>query len=467
MLRTLLRTKELVQPPASDGQGLHKTLTVWHLAAIGIGCMVGVGIFVLPGVEAAQHAGPGITLSFMLAALAVGFAALAYAELSAMLPISGGAYSYCYMTLGEFPAWLTGWTLLFEYAVAAAMVAIGWSAYLGHLLQGFGIGIPQTLMMSPFGAQSGMINLPALLVVLITVMFALLGIQESARAALALVVVKLAAVLIFLGESVGHVRTENWIPFMPFGFSGVLTAASVTFIAFGGFEAMTTAAEEARNPQRDLPRALGITLLVVMLAYVAVAAVMTGVMSYQELDVADPMTVVLVAAQHPWAAQLIAAAALFGMTSVLLALFVALPRIIFAMARDGLLPDALAKLHHRFGTPQRATLAVGLLVAVIASLLPIQVVAELCSLGILTASLIVCLAVLVLRYSHPDLPRPFRMPAAFLLAPLGILIYLTLIFMLPAATLLRYLIWLGLGTLLWVCYGRRTSHLVCRKEQLP
>jgi APA family basic amino acid/polyamine antiporter len=276
---------------------------------------------------------------------------------------------------------------------------------------------------------------------------------------LVLVVVKLAAVLIFLGESAGHVRSENWMPFMPFGFSGVLTAASVTFIAFGGFEAMTTAAEEAKNPQRDLPRALGITLLVVMLAYVAVAAVMTGVMPYQELDVADPMTVVLAAARHPWAAQLIAAAALFGMTSVLLALFVAQPRIIFAMARDGLLPDALAKLHHRFGTPQRATLAVGLLVAVIASLLPIQVVAELCSLGILTASLIVCLAVLVLRYSHPDLPRPFRMPAAFLLAPLGILVYLTLIFMLPAATLLRYLIWLGLGTLLWLVYGRRTSHL--------
>lgn len=467
MLRTLLRTKELVQPSVADGHGLKKTLSVWHLAAIGIGCMVGVGIFVLPGVEAAQHAGPGITLSFMLAAIAVGFAALAYAELSAMLPISGGAYSYCYVTLGEFPAWLTGWTLLFEYAVAAAMVAIGWSAYLGHLLQGAGVIIPTQLMMPPFGVAGGMINLPALLVVVMAVMFAMLGIQESARAALALVLIKLAAVLIFLGESAGHVRSENWMPFMPFGFGGVLTAASVTFIAFGGFEAMTTAAEEARNPQRDLPRALGITLLVVMLAYVAVAAVMTGVLPYQELDVADPMTVVLAAARHPWAAQLIAAAALFGMTSVLLALFVAQPRIIFAMARDGLLPAALTRLHHRFGTPQRATLAVGLLVAVIASLLPVQVVAELCSLGILTASLIACLAVLVLRHSHPDLPRPFRMPAAFLLAPLGILLYLTLIFMLPAATLLRYLVWLGLGTLFWIFYGRRTSRLACGKEQLP
>ena len=431
------------------GQQLKQTLSVWHLAAIGIGCMVGVGIFVLPGVEAAQHAGPGIVLSFLLAALAVSFAALAYAELAAMLPIPGGAYAYSYATLGELPAWLVGWTLLLEYQVAGAMVSIGWSAYLVHLLQSFGIALPHQLTASPFDGQAGLVNLPAILIVWLVTLVTASGVRESAQLTLVLVVIKVVAVVIFLGESIGHIDPVNWSPFLPFGFNGVLTAASVAFIAFGGFEAMTTAAAEAKDPQRDIPRALLLSLVVVAVAYMAVALAMTGVVPFHLLDVADPMVVVLTAAQHPWVARMISSAALFGIASVLLALFVAQPRILFAMAHDGLLPKQLAQVHPRLGTPLAATLLNGGLISLCAGFLPIQAVAELCSVGFLSACLATCLAVLVLRTRQPERFRPFKVPKAMVVLPLGVATYAGMLSMLPAATQQRYAVWTLIGAVVW------------------
>lgn len=433
------------EPLADTGHGLRRTLSAWDLAGIGIGCMVGVGIFVLPGVEAAHHAGPAITLSFLLAAIVIAFTALAYAELSTMMPVSGSAYSYCLATFGILPAWLIGWTLLLEYLVGAAMVAIGWSAYLVHLLGGFGLQLPPALTTAPLGNGGGIINLPAMLIVMSVVVVLLIGVRESARITLALVAVKIGAVMVFLGGSIPHIDPANWSPFMPFGFSGVLTASSVAFIAFGGFDAISTAAEEAKKPQRDLPLGLMVALGVVTLSYMAVAATMTGVVPFQQLDVADPMTVVLTAARHPWVSRLVSLAALAGIASVLLAMLLAQPRIMFAMARDGLFPDCLAKVHPRFGTPFRATLISGLVVVVMAGLLPIQIIAELCSLGFLAASTVVCLSVTVLRRRCPGLHRPFRMPCAGVLAPLGMLCCMVLIAMLPYQTQMRYLIWLAAG----------------------
>lgn len=447
IIKDMFRKKPL--PSASEtGHGLRRHLSAWDLAGIGIGCMVGVGIFVLPGVEAAGHAGPAISLSFLLAAIAVSFTALAYAELSSMMPVSGSAYSYSLTTFGILPAWLVGWSLLLEYLVGAAMVAIGWSAYLAHLLKGFGVQLPAALAAPTFGG--GILNLPALLIVLSVMAVVLVGVKESARITLILVVVKIGAVLVFLWESAPHINPVNWSPFMPMGFSGVLTAAAVAFIAFGGFDAICTAAEEAKNPQRDLPIGLMVALVVVALAYVAVAATMTGVVPFRQLDVADPMTVVLTAARHPWISRVVSVAALAGIGSVLLAMLLAQPRIVFAMAKDGLLPGYLAEVHPRFGTPFRSTVISGVVVAAMAGLLPIQVIAELCSMGFLVASMSACLSVFMLRRTHPQRHRPFRVPFAGVVAPLGIACCLLLIAMLPQQTLLRYGVWLtaGLGVYL-------------------
>jgi basic amino acid/polyamine antiporter, APA family len=440
-----------------DQQGMKRVLAWWDLAGIGIGCMVGVGIFVLPGIEAAQHAGPAISLSFLLAAVVVSLTALAYAELATMMPLSGGAYSYCHMTFGVFPGWLMGWSLMLEYLVATSMVAVGWSAYLVHLLSGFGLALPPALTSPAVGAGSGFANLPAVLIVSATLLVVMIGVQESARLALALVLLKICAVLVFLGDSAPHINPANWSPFMPFGFSGVLTATSIVFIAFGGFDAISTAAEEAKNPQKDLPIGLLVSLGVVALAYMSVAAVMTGVVPFHELDVADPMTVVLTAAKHPWVSRLVSVAALIGMSSVLLAMLVAQPRIMFAMARDGLLPAGLAKIQPRSGIPLYATLISATIVMVMAALLPIQIIAELCSMGFLLASVVVCLAVLILRKRNPELQRPFRMPWAGVLAPFGVGCNLLLIVMLPFATQLRFGLWLILGIIIYLFMKQRSK----------
>ena len=417
----LLRTKSLVhllQDTEQEGRRLKRVLNAWDLTAIGIGCIIGVGIFVLPGVEAATHAGPAIIVSFAVAAAACACAALCYAELAAMIPVSGSAYTYGYATLGEIFAWIIGWDLVLEYMVGASLVAIGWSGYCMNLvknvMQSFGYVLTDEALRftaSPWAkGQGGYLDLPAALVVLAIAYLLYRGIKESSRVNLTAVIVKVVVIVAFILLAVWHVKPSNWVPFTPFGWTGVMTAAAIVFLAYVGFDAVSTTAEEAKNPQRDLPIGILLSLVVATVLYMAVAAIMTGVVPYDQLGVADPVAHVLNVLNMRWASSLISVGAIAGITSVLLVLLLGQPRILFAMSRDGLLPRALSKVHPRFQTPHVTTWLTGIVVAVSAALTPINVVAELCSIGTLFAFMIVCAGVIVLRRTRSDIQRSFRVP---------------------------------------------------------
>jgi APA family basic amino acid/polyamine antiporter len=505
MSHSIFRTKPLTLLMADASEASHslrKTLGAWDLVAIGIGCIIGVGIFVLPGVEAATHAGPGIILSFGVAALACACSALCYAELAAMIPVAGSAYTYGYATLGEILGWIIGWDLILEYMVGASLVAIGWSAYLvnllNHALAKSGAAIPHALVAAPWGQSPGVVNLPAAAIVLFLTWLLVRGIKESARVNLVIVIVKVAVILTFVLLAVWYVNPTNWTPFLPFGFKGVATAAAIVFLAYVGFDAVSTTAEEAVNPQRDLPIGIIGSLIVATALYMAVAAIMTGIVPYQQLNVADPVALVLNVLEMPWASMLISLGAICGITSVLLVLLLGQPRILFAMSRDGLLPRALSHVHPRFRTPHVTTILTGCIVATAAALTPINVVAELCSIGTLFAFIIVCAGVIVLRFTRADVHRPYSVPggwgaAAFVfvpfaagaaLAPLpvwgrvllwaaglaacaafrkhvlpasGILLCGYLMLSLPVITWLRLVTWLFLGLALYAAYGYKHS----------
>jgi APA family basic amino acid/polyamine antiporter len=462
MAYKLFRTKSLallMSETEREGRRLRRVLTAWDLTAIGIGCIIGVGIFVLPGVEAAKHAGPGIILSFAVAAAACACSALCYAELAAMLPVSGSAYTYGYACLGEIFAWIIGWDLVLEYMVGASLVAIGWSAYLANLLKGMGLELPSVLTAPPFAEHPGLLDLPAALIVLAISYLLVRGIKESSRVNLTVVVIKVSVILVFIALTAWYVHPANWVPFAPFGWKGIMTAAAIVFLAYIGFDAVSTTAEEARNPQRDLPIGIIASLVVATLLYMAVAAIMTGVVPYRKLGVADPIALVLNVLHMRWASALISVGALAGITSVLLVLLMGQPRILFAMSRDGLLPEALSKVHARFRTPYVTTWITGAIVAVSAALTPINVVAELCSIGTLFAFIIVCAGVIVLRFTRRDMVRPFRAPLTPLLPALGILLCGYLMLSLPLITWLRFLVWLLVGLAIYGGYGFRHSGL--------
>jgi basic amino acid/polyamine antiporter, APA family len=462
----MFRTRPLATLLADTGEGrigLRKTLTAWDLLALGIGCIIGVGIFVLPGVEAAKHAGPGIVLSFALAAVACACSALCYAELAAMIPVAGSAYTYAYATLGEIVAWIIGWDLILEYMVGASLVSIGWSAYLvnlvDHVLAPFGKSLPHSLVASPWAEVPGVVNLPTLLVVALLTGLLVIGIKESSRVNLFIVILKVSVILFFIVATVWYVKPSNWHPFLPFGFGGVATAAAIVFLAYIGFDAVSTAAEEAKNPQRDMPIGIIGSLVVATLLYMAVAAIMTGVVPYGKLGVANPIALVLDELGMTWASMIISVGAIAGITSVLLVLLLGQPRILFAMSRDGLLPPFLSAVHPRFRTPWVTTLVTGGIVAVAAAFTPIEVVAELCSIGTLFAFILVCAGVLVLRYTRGDVPRPFKVPLFPVLPCLGILLCGYLMVSLPAAAWERFLVWLAIGLLIYAFYGRHHSRL--------
>jgi APA family basic amino acid/polyamine antiporter len=469
MSSSLLRTKPLtlVLKETEDGEhGLRRALKAWDLVAIGIGCIIGVGIFVLPGVEAANHAGPGIILSFAIAASACACAALCDAEWAAMIPVAGSAYTYGYATLGEFVAWIIGWDLILEYMVGASLVAIGWSAYLvnliNHLLQPFGVSLPHAWCVPPWapaGQQPGILNLPAVLIIAVLTWLLVRGIKESARVNLTMVIIKVTVILIFIGLTAWYVNPTNWTPFMPFGFKGVVTAAAIVFLAFVGFDAVSTTAEEAVNPQRDMPIGIMGSLAVATVLYVVVAAIMTGVVPYKQLNVADPVALVLNVLNMPWASVVVSVGALAGITSVLLVLLLGQPRILFAMSRDGLLPPLMSKVHKRFRTPYLTTIITGSIVAVSSALTPINVVAELCSIGTLFAFMIVSAGVLVLRRTRSEVHRPFKVPLYPVIPILGIVLCGYLMLSLPFVTWLRFLVWLVIGLVIYTGYSFRHSKL--------
>jgi len=461
------RTKSISQILADadhPGHRLKKTLSVWDLIALGIGAIIGTGIFVLIGTAIVGDAhrpgaGPGIILSFILSGLTCAFAALCYAELSAMIPVAGSAYTYSYATLGEFLAWITGWNLILEYGVACVAVAIGWSGYFNNLLSLAGLELPHWATHPPGGPDGGIANFPAAIIVLLVTIILVIGIKESARATGYIVCLKLAVILFFIAVGTPAVNPENWTPFMPQGFAGVGAAAAIIFFAYIGFDAVSTTAEETQNPQRDLPIGIIASLGICTVLYIAVAAVLTGLIPYTKIDIHAPVADALRLVGFKWGAALVAVGAVAGITSVLVVMMLGQIRVFFAMSRDRLLGPWLSAVHPRFGTPHRATILTGIAVAVLAALIPIGDAADMTNIGTLFAFVLVCLGVMILRYTKPDLPRSFRLPFMPLVPILGMLACLGLMAFLPTLTWIRFGVWTVIGVLVYAGYGLHHSKL--------
>ncbi len=441
---------------AGEHHGLVRTMGTLGLTALGVGAIVGTGIFVLTGVAAAKYAGPSIIISFVIAGAVSALAALCYAELASAVPIAGSAYTYAYATLGEFIAWIIGWDLILEYALGAAAVSIGWSAYFSDFLAtSLHLTIPKALHASPFAG--GIADLPAALIVLAISALLIRGTNESNRINQIVVAIKLLIVAFFIIIGARHVNPSNWHPFFPFGAGGVFTGASIIFFAYIGFDTVSTSAEEVRNPKRDLPRGIIGSLAICTVLYIAVAAVLTGIVPFAQLNVASPVSFALIHVGLNWAASIISVGAIAGLTTVLLALLYAQSRIFFAMSRDGLLPPIFSHVHPTFRTPFISQALIGVVVAVLAALTPIDLVAELVNIGTLAAFILVSLGVVLLRRREPRLPRGFRVPALPWIPLLSIAGCLVLIAKLPPLTIVRFIIWLAIGLIVYAAYGRRRS----------
>ncbi|MEO7647936.1 MAG: amino acid permease [Gemmatimonadaceae bacterium] len=459
-----------------ETQTLRRALGPLNLTTLGIGAIIGAGIFVLTGTAAAQYAGPAIVYSFMLAGLGCLFAGLCYAEFAAMIPISGSAYTYGYATLGEFMAWIIGWDLILEYLFGAATVAVGWSGYFSAFMKELGVNLPEQLTNSPLAFAGGeftrtgaMVNLPAMFLVAIMTALLVIGIRESARFNNVIVIVKLAIVLLVIGFGFMYVNQANWHPFIPpntgtfgeFGWSGIVRGAAVIFFAYIGFDAVSTAAQEAKNPQRDMPIGILGSLAVCTVLYILMALVMTGLANYTELNVPHPVFVAIEKAgpSLAWLGFFVNIGAIAGLASVVLVMLMAQPRIFYAMARDGLLPPVFGKIHPRFRTPYITTILTGVVAALVAGTFPIGILGELVSIGTLLAFVIVSAGILVLRYREPNLPRPFRTPFVPVVPILAILICGYMMVSLPLDTWLRLLVWMALGIIIYFAYGKSHSKL--------
>ncbi|MGK5030245.1 amino acid permease [Janthinobacterium sp. MDT1-19] len=460
---SLFRTKNLDDMIAHSKKpgGLAKVLGPFDLVLMGIGAIVGTGIFVLTG-TGALTAGPALSLSFVVAAVACCFAALCYAEFASTVPVAGSIYTYSYATLGELAAWMIGWDLLLEYGLAAAAVSVGWSGYFQSLLSGFGIALPVALTAAP-GALPGVttfINLPALIIMLLLTAMLGWGVRESARLNNIMVAIKVGVVLLFIIFGARHVQPANWQPYMPFGYHGMLSAAALVFFAFIGFDAVTSAAEEVKKPSRDLPIGIIGSLAVCAVLYVVVSAIMTGIVPYQKfLGVDHPVSLALQYAGENWIAGFVDLGAILGMTTVILVMAFGQTRIIFAMSRDGLLPKRLSTVHPRFHTPFFATWLVGIVFGLIAAVIPLNILAELINIGTLAAFTMVSVAVVVLRKKRPDLPRAFRCPGVPYVPALAVILCVGLMTFLSWVTWMAFTIWLVIGLVIYFGYARRRSLL--------
>lgn len=485
MLKSLFRVKPVEpaghvdagEPVEGSLQGeatLKRTLTAKQLVLLGIGAVIGAGIFVLSGHAAAEHAGPAVVLSFVIAGIACAFAGLCYAEFSAMLPVSGSAYSYSYATLGEFVAWFIGWNLVLEYLFAASTVAVGWSGYLNSFLTTFGLGLPASLSAAPLNVvdgsivyTGGLINLPAVAIIAAISGLCYVGITQSAIVNSIIVAIKVTVIVLFVAFAAKYVNPDNWVPFIPenqgpgkYGIDGVIRGASVVFFAYIGFDAVSTAAGEAKNPQRDMPMGILGSLVICTIIYIIVASVLTGLLPYPQLSTPKPVATALEA--YPalgWLKHIVEIGAIAGLSSVILVMLMGQPRIFYSMAKDGLLPKFFAKVHPKFQTPYVGTIIVGTFAALLAGFLPIGLLGELVSMGTLLAFATVCVGVLVLRKTRPELARPFKVPAAAIVCPLGAVICLYL-FWKPFSEHWHLMTgWTVLGLLVYFVYGYRNSRI--------
>ncbi len=460
---------KLITSDDDNSSGLKRCLSKWDLTFLGIGAIIGTGIFVLTGIAAATQSGPAVILSFVFAGIACAFAALSYAELSAAVGGCGSAYGYSYVAFGEIFAFIIGWDLILEYSLAVATVANGWSGYFNNALEAIGIPLPDLLIKAP--KLGGIVNLPAVAIILMLMILLIIGVKHSAKVNNAMVFVKLLTITIFIAVAAFNVHPENWQPFMPYGWfqtlpdgktTGVLAGASLVFFAYVGFDAVSTAAEEARDPQRDLPFGIVSSLAFCTIIYILVSGLLTGVVNYSELNVSSPVAHAMNLLGYNWASALISTGVIAGLTTVMLVLYYGLTRIIFAMSRDGLLSPFFGEVHSKTQTPVRVIILCGIIMASAAGFIPLGDLAELVNIGTLAAFVLVCLGVLVLRITKPDMPRPFRSPFSPLFPVLGMLSCTALMAFLPAMTWLRFVVWLVIGMGIYFSYSLRNSELAKR-----
>ena len=478
---SLFTKKSVTELRAEAERGiLRRSLGAVNLTALGIGSIIGTGIFVLTGTAAANNAGPALVISMVIAAVACAFAGLCYAELASMIPVAGSAYTYAYATVGELVAWIIGWDLVLEYALSASTIAVGWSGYFVSLMHDLGIHIPDALTAAPGvavasatggAAISGVFNLPAAAITLIVSALLIYGIKESATTNAILVVVKSAVLVVFVVAGMAYVRRENLTPFIPpnigefghFGWSGILRGAGVIFFAFIGFDAVSTAAQEAKKPQRDMPVAILTSLAICTVLYIAVAVVLTGIVHYSKLNTASPLAVGIDATGLTWLSPVIKVSALFGMFSTMLVQLIGQTRIFYSMSRDGLLPGVFSKVHPRFRTPWISTMITAVIIAIAAGLSPISVLGQLVSMGTLLAFVLACIGILILRRTAPELERPFKTPGMPWVPVLGVVTCLAQMLGLPWATWVRLFVWLALGLAVYFLYGRARAEAVRRR----
>jgi basic amino acid/polyamine antiporter, APA family len=447
------------------GHELKRAVSSWQLTAMGVGAIIGTGIFVVIG-EGAAIAGPSVILSFGLAALACVFSALSYAELASSIPVSGSAYTYTYATLGEIVAWIIGWDLILEYGVSVAAVAVGWGGNFNEFLENaFGVALPAAISAPP--SEGGIFNLPAVIIVFLITWLLVIGVRESAQANFVMVIIKLAVLLFFIVAAATAINTDNFTPFAPAGAGGVVTAAAIIFFAYIGFDAVSTGSEEAQNPSKDLPLAIIGSLVIATIFYILASLGAVGLLPADQLGESDaPLAQALDAgAGLSWAAAILAAGAVVAITSVMLVILYGQTRIFFAMCRDGLMPERLADVHPRYGTPAKLTIGLGVLIAILAAVVPLTEIVKLVNIGTLFAFVLVNVGVIVLRYTRPEMPRPFRVPLSPVLPILGIAFAVFLMADLPLSTWVRFVIWLAIGAIIYAVYGYRNSRVRMAHDQ--
>lgn len=469
---------EAIVKESGEKGGFNRHLSASNLIALGIGVIVGTGIFVITGTAAANNAGPALTISFIISGIGCMMAAMCYAEFAAMMPVSGSAYAYSYTTLGEGPAWYIGWMLLLEYLFAAAIVAGGCSSYILSFLSDFGIYLPEAICETPFKyvngewvRTSGFINLPSMSIVIILSGFLLRGITQSAWVNNAIVIIKLVVIIVFIAVGISYIDTSNWVPYIPentgkfgeFGWSGVFRGAGIVFFAYLGFDAMSTAAQEARNPQKDMPKAIIISLFICTLLYVVVTAVLTGIVNYKELNVTAPIAIAIDKIGLTWLSPLIKIGTVAGIISVVLVLLLAQSRLYYAMSKDGLIFRMFSDINNKHRSPRKGTIFAAIVTGLLAGFAPVAVLGELVSIGTLIAFASVCISIIILRKTQPDAHRPFKTPYVPFVPLLGALICIAQIVVLPGETWARLLVWIALGTVIYFLYGRRHSQLKKKK----